>query len=461
MITKLLHQIWNERKQNAWIFLEIIVASLFLWLALDPLYTLVCRKNIPSGCDISDVYKIELAKYTPQDTKFNLEHYIDDNSIKKSVTQAINIIRSLPEVEYYANANYDSHPNAYSSSGTSFTADNTDLTEKSFEEIKQMVTGGKIETVSLKYWKYYQSEGSDYPATFNIKNIHTGKYLKNDVSRFPNGVFVSEKAAMMLFGTTDAVGRTFKAVYNRKKHQVAGVFKDIAMVQYDEPHPLIIMDCRMDNDDYANTYNGASVFLHVRLKKGVDKEDFEKRFHEEIMPKLEIGNLYCSKITSLEQHRKKYARMFGISNTYRLYVGLSAFALFCAFLGLLSSFWIRTAERKNEIGIMRSFGASRQKIIAQFATEGMLLASIAFFVAMPFIAHYLHVEGFSDPLKTLTMMSKKENADPSYLHNQPLTHFAVVTAVSYMFIVFVTLIGAIVPAWRITSTIPADALRDE
>ena len=49
MITKLLHQIWNERKQNAWLFLELIVAIIFLWLAIDPLFTLVCRNNLPKA----------------------------------------------------------------------------------------------------------------------------------------------------------------------------------------------------------------------------------------------------------------------------------------------------------------------------------------------------------------------------------------------------------------------------
>ena len=459
MITKLLHQIWNERKQNAWLFLELIVASLFLWLAIDPLYTLICRKNIPSGCDISDVYMIELAQRIPQDTKFNPE-YMDNDIAYECQTQVINILRSLPEVAYHTITEYAGYPNSYSSSSTVFTADTLNTVGVSYDNLKQMIDEGKVKVANIKYWEYISTEGGNYPATFNIKDIHTGEYLMNNEAHYPNGVFISEKAAMELFGTTEARGREFRELFNRGRYRVAGVFKDIPLVQYEEPWPLIIKNTSINHDHLLRTINGTTTFLHIRLKEGVNKEDFEKRFHTEVMPKLEIGNFYCNNIISHENNCKKYAHMFGISNMYRLYAGLSAFALFCAFLGLLSSFWIRSAERKCEIGIMRSLGASRRKIISQFAMEGVLLATVAFMVAMPFIMHHLHIEGFSDPLKVQSKMGNMDVADPAYLHNQQGTHFVVVTAASYLFITIVTLIGAIVPAWRATRMLPADALRD-
>ena len=460
MITKLFHQLWNERKQNAWLFLELIVASLFLWFALDPLYTLICRRYTPGGIDVSDTYMVEIAQYRPGETKYKVDPELFNNSaVRECFTQAINIIRSMPEVEYHTTADPGSMVNSYSTSSTTFTTDSIDYTlmQKSFEEVEEYLKSRKL--VSINYWRYILTEGSNYPATFGIRDIHTGDYLKNDIAQYPNGVFLSESAAMQLFGTTEAKGKEFRYVYKDIQLRVAGVFKDIQMVQYDEPSPLMIMSNEAIDDMYANSHNGTTVFLHIRLKKGVDKDNFEKRFREEIMPKLEIGNVYCSNITSHDNIRKKYSRCFGIDNMYRLYVGLSSFALFCAFLGLLSSFWIRTAERRADIGIMRSIGASRSKIVSQFAGEALLLATLAFIVAMPFVMHYLHVEGFADPIKDLFLINK-ESSNPAYLHNQPLTHFVTVTIVGYLFMAIVAVIGAVIPAWRATRIEPADAMRE-
>ena len=127
MITKLLHQLWNERKQNAWLFLELIVASLFLWFALDPLYTLICRRYIPSGFDATDTYMVEFAQYRPGETKYMVDPELFNNSaVRECCTQAINIIRSMSEVEYHTTAEYAAMANSYSYSSSTFTTDSID-----------------------------------------------------------------------------------------------------------------------------------------------------------------------------------------------------------------------------------------------------------------------------------------------------------------------------------------------
>ena len=460
MITKLLHQIWNERKQNAWLFIELIIASLFLWLALDPLYTMICRKNIPTGCDVSDVYLVELSHYKPGDTRCKPEYYLD-SELHESCRQAINIIRSMPEVENHTITDYGNWPNSYMIGSSSYIADSVDfeISGKSFEEIEKEVEERKITPANIVRWQYNRTEGGSYPATFGIKDIHTGEHLNSNISRYANGVYISENAATALFGTTDAAGKRFRDLYQGYEYQVAGVFKDVTLIQYDEHLPLFITEKGLTDDDFSSTYNDVMTFLHIRVKKGVDKVEFEKRFREEIMPRLQIGNVYCKNITSHIKIARKYENMFGITNKYRLCAGLSAFALFCAFLGLFSSFWIRTAERRGDIGIMRSIGASRSRIIRQFACEALMLTTVAFAVAMPFVMHYLHIEGFADPLKQLAMISKSTNS--AYLHNQPVTHFIAVSVATYIFMATIAVIGAVIPAWRTTRIIPADALRDE
>ena len=58
MLTKTIHRIWNERKQNVWLFLELFVVAIFIWLAIDQLFNLVSRGNIEQGYDDENIYCI-------------------------------------------------------------------------------------------------------------------------------------------------------------------------------------------------------------------------------------------------------------------------------------------------------------------------------------------------------------------------------------------------------------------
>ena len=59
MIKTILKQIWNQRKMNLWIFLELLAVSLFLWLVLDPVYVLNVNKQTARGYESEGRYVLE------------------------------------------------------------------------------------------------------------------------------------------------------------------------------------------------------------------------------------------------------------------------------------------------------------------------------------------------------------------------------------------------------------------
>lgn len=56
----ILHQIWNQRHQNFWIWLELALLSVFMWLAVDPLFTMTCITQVPRGCDLNGLYRMDI-----------------------------------------------------------------------------------------------------------------------------------------------------------------------------------------------------------------------------------------------------------------------------------------------------------------------------------------------------------------------------------------------------------------
>ncbi|MCS3065035.1 hypothetical protein NXX40_23660 [Parabacteroides distasonis] len=49
MIRHLLQLIWNQRKQNAWLWAELLLVSVFLWFLVDYLYVMGRTYTAPLG----------------------------------------------------------------------------------------------------------------------------------------------------------------------------------------------------------------------------------------------------------------------------------------------------------------------------------------------------------------------------------------------------------------------------
>ena len=424
MLKQLMHQIWNERKQNAWLFLELIFASIFLWLAIDPLFTLVCRGNLPKGYTPEKVYRVKCDAY---------------NTKKEFLTQLADAFDNIPEIEcsFIAQCELQPNPGGYSSSMLAIPDDRPD---------------------SLIDWKvarfYNIGTGEVIRAFETVRSIDvkTGKVLPQADYAASDGAYLSRRQAMSLFGTTDVVGKKIMNV-DHKSFTILGVFEDLQLLNYDEYTPIVLFCNNVDNFTFGEE-------IYFRLKDSVDEDEFKKKFESEIMPKYNHGINHIMGLQSYMECIDKHDKQYNITNKYRLYAGLAGFALFCAFMGVFSAFWIRTNNRRRDIGIMRSVGATKRRVCMQFVAEAVILVTVAFVVSMPLIAHYITVEGFAEPLAKVPTWIHNDTPDQSYLHNRALPHFAIVTAVAYMLICAIAIGGALLPSLHITRTLPADALRE-
>ena len=97
MIKTILHQMWNERHMNGWLFLELMAVTVFLWLSIDPLFILMSRDRIPAGYRAENLYKVEMIPYKKTNVKYRAE--ADNDSVKAAVFRnAFETVRKMPEV---------------------------------------------------------------------------------------------------------------------------------------------------------------------------------------------------------------------------------------------------------------------------------------------------------------------------------------------------------------------------
>ena len=426
MTSKIIKQLWNEKGDNVWLFVELVIVSIFLWHAVDPLYTLNRASNFPKGFNPENICRVYIHKYE----KYNKEYdaSVDSETDDASITAVFNNIVSLPEIESY----YGGFGIPYS--GT-FSTIHIYYNENGEED------NGEGRKDIEPY--YYAAERGEFFKVLQIKDIKTGQYL----TQLQKGeIQLSRSAAMELFGTTDCIGREVENEYGIRKLKITGVYEDFQPNPYMIPEPTVV----------ANYADNPPEFIYMRLKEGVDRDSFIKRFNEELRPTLRVGNRYAGTMVDFEYviEQNIYNVIHESKNRFQLFI--SFFAIFCAFLGIVSTFWIRTNDRRGEIGIMRSVGASRRRIIGQLVTEALLLVTMAFAVALPLIIHLVASNDFAQPLSA----TNEELAAYSNMF-APLPRFAVITATTYFIIAATAVIAAVIPAAKACKTDIANALKEE
>ena len=82
MLKNIIKQVWNQRRMNGWILLELIIAGFFLWTVVDPVYMLAVQHFTPKGYEEEGRFVLQLSAY-------------GQNSSKRDTTVPMNISRLL------------------------------------------------------------------------------------------------------------------------------------------------------------------------------------------------------------------------------------------------------------------------------------------------------------------------------------------------------------------------------
>ena len=437
----LLHQLWNQRRQNLWIFIELLIAGFFLWMVIDPIYVLTANRLIPQGGDSRGIYVLQLGQY---DNSFAQYDAAQDSAgqMRRHYQSIVRAVRTCPEVDALSIAAFSSFPNGMGWNGVQlFNADTV--------------------MVHVQQYRFVSVEGSDLPLTYGMRDVRTGEriQLPADFAR-RDMVAISERTALDLFGTADAAGRT---VYfdsdHQQPHEVAAVFRNYKHYTSEQPYPLMV---KGDEDLMeVPSLMGMMYPIVFRLKDGVDADAFEARFQAEVVPHLSQGNFFYNGMETFAEYSRQQALSSGVTNKLRLQYALGGFALLCIFLGMAGTFWIRANARREEIGIRRSMGASQGRITRQFLAEGAVLVTVAFALALLVVANYVYAAGFYEGIIVGHILSKDFVPDPAYAQNRPWSHFLWVTGLTYAVLLLTALIGTWIPVRRAARTLPVEALHEE
>lgn len=398
MIRHLLKLVWNRKRANALIVVEILASFIVIFAVLTGAVMFLSNWNYPLGYDWHDVWNVRM----DIELEANPEA---DPKVHEATIRLLREAATFPQVEAAAMSNIP--PFAFS-------------TEQGGIKID-----GKWTTL------LYDNVTDDFAKVMRMPVIR-GRWFnaEDDGAQFAP-VVIDRTAARALFGSEDAaVGK--KLIYEDPKDEQ----RVVGVVEMYRKDGEVMTPPNMVFRRYApdHKFGGVVRNLMLRVRPGTPAS-----FEEELVGRLQrVAPQVSFRVRHLAQMRTESMRL----RLSPLVLGgiVGTFLILMVALGLTGVLWQNVTRRTREIGLRRALGASGTKVHRQILLEVVLLATIAL-ISGCILVFQLPVLG------AFTLVT------PSAFMAGVIGALATIYAL--------TVLCGLYPSWLASRLQPADALRYE
>lgn len=431
MLKLILKNLWARRRRNGWLLAELILVSVVSWVILDPVIVVTHDRNLPLGYDSDRLCMVSFAALQSQAPGY--DSLAQDSTVM--VDGFLNFVRRIkdyPDVELTTPILSFCYPNSMGSSHSTLLAEGDTIAK------------GILCMDFLPHTQFFETYGFRPGKGLTPEQLSDYNYTQNDVVTTTNAVET-------FFGTQDPHGKRYWSAHEKDTtYQVVigavGSFK-----AYSEWRPTPVMFRPVFSIATSQIPNDVQIL--VRLKKYVSMERFLHDFHPWMIKELHAGNLFARDVQSYQKliADSEYS---GATSIYRRNLAMAGFFLINLCLGVIGTFWLQTRTRREEVGVMLSFGGTPGYIVRMLLGEGIILTTIAVFTGCLLYLQYALKEGLNQGSAWL-------ESTETYWVSDFTQHFLIVSVIIFLIMLAVILIGIYIPALKISSIPPTEALRDE
>ena len=212
----------------------------------------------------------------------------------------------------------------------------------------------------------------------------------------PSSILLSAAAARALFGRADPLGQTLH-IDSKMAVTVKGVFADIPQnSQFREVHFIAPFDLFAAANDWVKEertdwgYDCVEIF--VQLADGVDEAGLSARLKNSTIDHLKDNPdaaayhpqvfLQPMRRWHLYSEFKNGINTGGSIQFVWLFGTIGFFVLLLACINFMNLCTARSERRAKEVGIRKAIGSLRGQLVAQFYSESLLVALIAFLLSL-------------------------------------------------------------------------------
>lgn len=431
MLKLIFKSLWARRVRNIWLLAELILVTVLTWYITDPVFVLSYNRSLPLGYNTEKLLIVPICNLPSNAPGYNVEE-ADSLHLMENLDRLLRKLRDYPGVQSAAPIITFAYPG---SRGTSF-------------------NNYQCDTLSFPVTMYYFMPHSGYFETLGIEVLEgkTPKELDN-MNFQKNEIIISGDLQKIVGGNRLTGKRLYYCSYDEKKDtiylQVKAVTSKVRSRTF-EQGAYSCFEPQFNINVEKTIRNG---HLLIRLDPNVSEQRFLHDFRTWAHRNLRAGNLYVRDVNTYNKELQEVEYGSGVTNKYRMNIVLAIFFLVNLALGVTGTFWLQTRSRREEVGIMLSYGASPGVICRQLMGEAALLASFAWLIGCLIYLQYGIAVG--------DWFSRDSYKDSFYWINNFWLHYVAVSFLVYIIIVFVVLLGVYIPARRISHIQPTEALRDE
>ena len=423
--------LWARRRRNGWLLAELILIGIICWVVFDPIVVLTHDRRIPLGYDADRLCLVSLGGLQLNAPGYDAQA-TDSASVMDAYFRLVRLAGSYDEVESVAPILSFCFPNSDGSGSTGLAAEG--------DSVQKYVAYMNF----LPHTRFFETYGFRPGQGMTPKQLSDYNYTQHDV-------VLSADAARYLFDTADATGRRCFSAWSgdTTRYTVTGTVGSFKA--YSEWRPTPVLFLPMLKVNASDIPEDAHILM--RLKPGVSMEHFLHDFRPRMVREMRNGNLFALTVSSYNDIIAR-REASGSAPVYRRNVALAVFFLVNLCLGVAGTFWLQTRTRREEVGVLLSFGGTRGYIVRLLMGEGVVLTTVAVLVACFLYLLYALSEGL---YAGMTWME----GSPEYWVSDFAWHFFGMSVLIYLVLLSVVLAGIYIPARSISRVPPTEALRDE
>lgn len=332
-------------------------------------------------------------------------------------------------------------------------------------EVKEAVRMGWWRAMPIRYNDKSFVEKRVFIADSNFFKFFSFPLISGDnesALKGINKVVLTESAARKYFGDENPLGKMILRGEGRYASEVTGVMKDIpsnSHIQFDMLFSGETWEF-FKNDHWTNTAVYTYIKLNSSEKAGVVQKKLDVLVEKNTGPELQAimglslaefkakGNrfeFYLMPFLDLHLKSDLSSDFIPNGNIKYLYIfgAIAVFVLLIACINFMNLSTARSITRAKEVGVRKSIGAIRSRLVSQFLSESMIYSFSSVLLALIIIGLVIH------PFNELTGKNLS-----IYLFTQPMIILAL-----FGFALIVGVIAGSYPAFYLTAFNPVDVLK--